>query len=138
MSRIPPWGLPLLALLLLSACTKYYKTPVFSERHQLQPGVSDRAEVLRRLGKPEREAEVPRHMLAKTIVEQCMTWDQPTLKALVYVKDYLRKGGPCCYGNQFNQETHVYLGKDGKVCGSGSWFWYPVSEKWLFTTEKEY
>lgn len=115
---------PLLAAALLAGCGARQNVPDFSERHQLKPGVSDRNEVLKRLHKPQREADVPRHMLAPEIIDRCLTWDQPTLKALVYVNEY--------------QETQVYLDNNGKVCASGSWLWKDDEKKWVFSTGPEF
>ena len=128
--------MPLLAAIVLSACTTYHDTPLFSERHELKPGLSERSDVLDLVGDPEREADVPRHMLDRKVIEQCMAWDQPTLKTLVYSADYLKEGA-CC-NNGVSQETHVYLNAQGKVCASGSWLWNSVEKKWKFTTGQEF
>lgn len=129
-----PAAAVLIAADLLTACGGPLKTPPFNERHQLKPGESTRKDVLRLLGKPEQEADIPRFMLPGEIANQCLPWNEYRLHALIYKKyDY---EGPY---NVYRQETQVYLSPAGKVCASGSWVWKSDHEKrWKFTQSPEF
>lgn len=136
MLRIPfPAAAVLIAAALLTACGGPLKTPPFNERHQLKPGESTRKDVLRLLGKPEQEADIPRFMLPAEIVGKCLPWNEYRLHALIYKKyDYLNP-----YMHTTRQETHVYLKPDGKVCASGSWLWENDTDKqWEYRQRPEF
>lgn len=134
-----PGRLTVLALtaiaLLVTGCGGPLKTTPFNARQQLKPGESTRKDVLRLLGKPEQEADIPRFMLPAEITDKCLAWNEYRLRALIYRKyDYLNT-----YFQTTRQETQVYLNPQGKVCASGSWVWRNDHEKvWKFTQWQEF
>ncbi|RZU38215.1 hypothetical protein EV700_2793 [Fluviicoccus keumensis] len=121
--------------LILTGCGGPLKTPPFNARQQLKAGESTRKDVLRLLGKPEQEADIPRFMLPDEIKGKCLAWSEYRLHALIYKKyDYLNP-----YMHTTRQETQVYLTPAGKVCASGSWVWENNHEKvWKFTQRPEF
>lgn len=88
-------------------------------RTKLQPGVSTRQDAVTLLGKPDEALDMPRAAVDKGIRDQCMQWDQRSLRALFWFDDYLDRAG----GGAWQQETQVYLTADDRVCSWGIWTW---------------
>lgn len=121
--------------ILLTGCGGPLKSPPFNARHQLKAGESTRKDVLRLLGKPAQEADIPRFMLPFEISGACLAWNEYRLHTLIYRQyDYLNP-----YMTTTRQETQVYLDPRGKVCASGSWVWKNDHEKtWKFMQRPEF
>lgn len=79
---------------------------------QIKAGQS-RAEVIKLIGKPKWEMEMPRFAASAT-GWKCSAWDQRTVPVMIWFDEYTNT-----VHTRIRQEIQVYLDREGKVCEVG-------------------
>ena len=97
----------LAAVALLAGCTTD-KVPR-PQYAQIKPGQT-RAEVIKLIGKPKWEMEIPRFAASAT-GWKCTAWDQRTVPVMIWFDEYNNT-----VHVHVQQEIQVYLDREGKVC----------------------
>ena len=88
-------------------------------RLKLQENVTTRQDVIALTGKPNDVLEMPRLAVPPAVRDQCMKWDQRTIRTIFYFDTYLNPDDK----KAWEQETEIFLTADDRVCTWAVWTW---------------